>query len=135
LGLKPRVSILQTCSTGQWQNWERFWIATVKAAGEKLLNLHPGGDGPLNPRAWNKGQKLSPEYRKKLSESHVGTLSSERAKAMAKKSSGHHKPHSPETKAKMRAAKLGKKQTAEHRAKVSSYFIGRRRDPATMKWL
>jgi hypothetical protein len=135
LGMKPRVTILQTCSADQWQVWERFWIATVKAAGEQLLNLHPGGEGPIEARAWNKGKKLSPEYRKKLSDAHKGTLSKERAVAMAKLSSGHTKPHSAETKEKMRAAKLGKKQTLEHREKVGAYFRGRKREPGSMKWL
>jgi len=123
LGLKPRITVLHKCSAEQWQNWEKFWIATVKAAGEKLLNLCDGGaGGPTVRIAWNKGMKFSPEYRKKLSDAHKGIkLSPEHIAAAGRASIGRkHPPRSVECRAQMRAAKLGKKQTPEHRATVSA---------------
>lgn len=137
LGLKPKMTILQRCSQDQWQNWEKFWIATVKTAGEQLLNLSAGGDGPMNPRAWNKGLKFSVEYRKKLSDAQKGKKRSpEHIAASARAATGRkHPPRSPEAKEKMRAAKLGKKLTFEHREKVGSYFRGRKREPGSMKWI
>jgi hypothetical protein len=140
LGLKPRMTVLTQCSSEQWMNWEKFWISTVKAAGENLLNLIEGGSGGPTVRvAWNKGKKLSSEYRKKLSDAHKGTLSKERASAMSRiiaaRGGAHTQLHSAETKEKMRAAKLGKKQSPEHIAKVSAALSGRKRPPFSAEWL
>jgi hypothetical protein len=130
LGLKPRVSILQTCSAEQWQNWERFWIATVEAAGAKLLNLHPGGDGPVEARAWNKGKKLSPEQRSKLNLSGLLNQSTEsrRLNRLGKKDS-------EETRLKKSLAAKGKKFSSEHIEKVRKIHLGRKRSAITKERL
>jgi len=121
LGLKPRVTILQTCSQDQWQNWERFWITTVKAAGEKLLNLHPGGDGPITARAWNKGLKMSEEQRARM----VFPSSTPEQCRLARLG----KKDSEETRLKKSLAAQGRKFSSEHRAKLSSWQKGKKKSP------
>jgi hypothetical protein len=83
--------------------------------------------------------KLSPEHRKKISDAHKGKRPSPEcmagAAALAARGGAHRIPHSAETKAKMRALKLGKKLTPEHREKVAAHFRGRKRELGSMKWL
>jgi hypothetical protein len=114
LGIKPRLTILCECSAEQSAAWERFWISTVRAVEEKLVNI--------KFRAWNKGRTLSAEYRKKLSDAHKGVkLSPEHIANAARAAIGRkHPPRTAEARAKMRAAKLGKKQSLKHRANVSA---------------
>jgi NUMOD3 motif len=142
LGLKPRVSILQKCSFDQWQNWERFWIATVKAAGEKLLNLHPGGDGPTEARAWNKGLKLSDEQKSKLVLPHPTTEQC-RAARLGKKDSeetrlkkslaAKGRKHSLEHCIKVSIAQKGRKFSEEHKEKLRAAKLGTKQSPETIE--
>lgn len=45
LGLKPVLEVLEEVSTEQANDAERFWIASLRAAGASLLNMTDGGDG------------------------------------------------------------------------------------------
>jgi hypothetical protein len=49
-GLSPEMSVICTCSVGDWQEVERDQIAEARLRGERLLNLADGGDEPTCPR-------------------------------------------------------------------------------------
>lgn len=92
-GLEPIVDILET-GTGDWEAAERRWIKELRAAGCRLTNIVEGGGGAT-------GLIPSAAHREKT-----------RAALM-----GH--SVSPETRAKMAAAKKDSRLTAEHKAKIS----------------
>lgn len=155
LGLKLGLSILQTCSRSDWQKWERFWIATVRDSGADLLNIGPGGNGPVKVgarsvetrarisaalkghghssatlakiRATLKGRTISPEWRAKISTGSKGIPKSPEA---ITKSGAARKgmKRSPEVRAKMGAARKGRQygpRSPETRAKISAAHKGK----------
>ncbi len=65
-GLKPKIELIDRVPDEIGDSEEIFYIAYFKSLGFTLLNLTHGGKGSL-------GLKASPELRKKLSASHVGT--------------------------------------------------------------
>ncbi len=69
-GLEPRLEILQACSTtAALDVAERQHIARLRAAGEDLTNLAPGGDGGGGPH--------TPESREKIRRALTGKPKSE----------------------------------------------------------
>lgn len=133
LGLSLRVSVLQSCSQEQWQQWERFWIATARASGEKLLNIAEGGNAPSTTRESCRlarlGKKDSPEVRLKKSLSAKGKAKSPehiRNAGMAQRG----RKFSPEHREKLRIAKLGTKRPPEFGAKHTSTMREKWNDPA-----
>lgn len=76
---------------------ERFWIAYGRACGWPLTNITDGGDRPAT----------TPETRAKIGAANRGRIPSR------------------ETRAKMRAAKLGTKQTPEWKAKRAAALRGK----------
>ena len=54
LGMSPTMEVIVTCSVEDWPAMERRAIATLRAAGARLLNVAEGGDEPY----------CSPEVRK-----------------------------------------------------------------------
>jgi hypothetical protein len=84
---------------------ERSQIAEARAAGDRLLNLCPGGSASLG--TWSL------------------PLEAIRRSAEAKRG----KPRSPETREKLAAANRGKKAAPETCAKRSAIFKGRRQSP------
>ncbi|MGC1490143.1 MAG: hypothetical protein WA798_02150, partial [Candidatus Acidiferrum sp.] len=44
-GVSPHIRTIEKCPFAEWQNRERFWIATYRSRGLQLLNVHPGGGG------------------------------------------------------------------------------------------
>lgn len=76
---------------------------------------------------WNKGKHLSEEHRQKISESQKGRIAWNKGMKL--------KPHSEETKQKIRASHIGMGHTLETRAKLSQinlakplkYWLGKRR--------
>jgi hypothetical protein len=97
VGVMPELVILQIVEEGEWVVAEQQWIAHYRNLGMKLTNLTEGGDGI----------PFTPEIRKKISQTKLGTKASDI------------------TKAKMSAVRLGKKQTPEHRANIGKGLKGR----------
>lgn len=95
----PVLEIVES-GNGDWQEAERRWIATLKAAGSPLTNLTAGGDG-------------TPGYFPSLAT---------RAK-MAAAQRG--RTQTPESIAKTRAAQVGRKQSEAHRQKLGAIRKGR----------
>lgn len=128
IGLKPSIDILETVPEGEWQEAERFWIAYLRFLGCPLTNLDNGGWGVA---------KLTPEIRRKMSQSRTGLkaseaarrnisaalkgrkLSSEHAAKAAEASKMLGKRHSEETRRKMSAAQKGRTFTIEQRRRIS----------------
>ena len=54
-GLRPRIRLLEE-TTEKWQDAERRWIAKLRAEGQPLFNVHPGGNGAHTRAA------LAPEW-------------------------------------------------------------------------
>lgn len=104
-GLVPTIEILEAVDDVKLLNdAERFWIANFRSCGAILLNMTDGGEGAAN---------LDDEARKRKG-----------AKIRALKLISHHlrgKKHRPETIAKMKAAHVGKKWTAEQIEKRTAW--------------
>lgn len=118
LGLSLRVSVLQTCSQESWANWEKFWIATVRASGAKLFNIAEGGNAPAPTseqcRAARIGKKDSAETRNR--------------KSLAAKG----KPKSPEHARNAGLAQRGVKKSIEHCMKLRAAKLGTKQSPETI---
>lgn len=102
-GIEPELFVIEECSIVEWEERERFWIAHYRAQGVDLVNHTAGGEGLCDP---------SPEVRAKMSARQRGKKRSpeEVAKRTRWGEANHFygKHHSEESKAKQRAAKLGK---------------------------
>ena len=107
LGMKPVLEVLEEVSTEQANDVERFWIASLRAAGADLVNCSDGGDGVIwDPgrrdqlaeaaRKFHTGRKRSAETRRKISE----------ALTASHPMSGRR--HSDATRAKMRDSHLAR---------------------------
>jgi group I intron endonuclease len=98
---------------------------TKKKMSESHMGKGLGEDNPMYGKpSWNKGKKMSPESRKKLSESCKGrVLSEETKKKISGKLKGSNnsfygKTHTEETKKRLRELKLGSKHTKETKEKM-----------------
>lgn len=94
----PVILLVETVSSENWKERERFWISHFSKTKCRLTNSCDGGDGIANP---------SPETRARLRASHLG------------------KTHSEESRAKMSAAHTGKVSSKETRAKIGASNKGR----------
>lgn len=122
--------ILKECTENDVDYWEAYYIQKYNSI-ENGYNLESGGKSnqtvsketkqkireanlkrvyrPTGKPAWNKGLKLSDEYRKKLSDIHKGKR----------------KPLSQETKIKIAESNKGKKRSAETKRKLSEAHKGK----------
>lgn len=106
-GSSPGIHVLSVMdSRAGLPGEERRWIQYGRAMCWPLTNCTEGGDGLVNP---------TPEVRAKMSASHTGKPSSRKGYK-----------HTPETLARMAAARVGRKLTPEHRAAIAASGIGRR---------
>jgi hypothetical protein len=132
-GVCPVFEELEEVEENEWKEAERFWIASLRFYGFRLVNASDGGDGnnqspearakiaaAMTGRKWDretierrtkhfKGVPKTPEHRAKISAAHIGK---------------HHL--SAESKARISAARKGKPLTIEHRAKLCAAHQRRR---------
>jgi hypothetical protein len=120
LGLAPRIEVLEQCATAyDLAEAERRHIAEHRAAGARLTNLTPGGEGGSGPhtaasrekiRLALTGKKKSEQHRLKIIATITGRKASEqtRAKLRAVHSARPRKPWSEEHRLAIRDGKGGK---------------------------
>jgi group I intron endonuclease len=126
-GLKPVVSVIETCSEIDWKARECYWIAHYRQLFPDLLNITDGGDGLENPTeetrakisASLRGKKHSEETREKMRQAQIERYKDPSARAKLSESHKNQPPKSPEARAKISAAHKGKEISPEVRAKVS----------------
>ncbi len=116
VGVKPEMVIIEEIDESNWQERERFWIKHYRDAGCQITNGTDGGDGMPNP---------TPETRTRLRAANIGKRHSPETLAkMSAINSGEGNPfygkhHSATTRAKISAAKKGKRMSAKARANMS----------------
>lgn len=85
--------IIEECSVDELDEREVFWIAHFDTFNNGYNNTI-GGGGMRGTPAWNKGLKLSAEYKLKLSESHKNYKhTDEQKRKISAKMSGENNPH------------------------------------------
>lgn len=128
-GNKLQWKVVQTLLSEQYlSHYEKIWIQ-LEDSYRNGYNETLGGEGG-SPML---GRKHSEETKRKIKETNLKTYSNQE---LREKFQGENNPRygvdpTPETKEKMRQAKLGKKQSIEHKKKISealkkAYKEGRR---------
>jgi len=136
LGMEPALEVLKEVPFDEWEYWEREYIRWYRALGWKVVNATAGGDGGAQEWPPEARAKLSAslkasytdERRAAISRLHKGVQKSAETRARMSASAGKHLKGtklSPEHIAKCRAAKLGKKFSAAHKAKIAAALTGR----------
>ena len=97
--LTPALRVWDMVPDHNWQNWERFYIQSLRQTGARLVNGTAGGDGVV----------ATPEVRAKMSAAKLGRTFC----------------HSTETKLKIGNANRGKTRSLEFRNKISDANRGR----------
>ena len=106
--------VLEECENAEQLNErEIFWIAELNCKSPNGYNISDGGEGHM-------GWTHTPEACAKISATNRG-----------EKNPFYGKHHTDETKAKMSAAKCGRKLSPETRAKISAAKCGRKFSPET----
>lgn len=113
-GLRPEVLILEEVISEAWQESERRWIAKMREQYHDLTNVHAGGDGSL---------LRTEETRRKIGESRRGRTNSIecRARLSAALKGRHVRPE-------VLAARIGRKLSPEHVAKIAAANRGKKRN-------
>jgi group I intron endonuclease len=118
------LEVLERCDRSQLLAREDFYIAFLNAASLSGLNTRRDSTG-TNTNAW---RSVSLVTRQRIGAKHKGKTISAEAREKIRIAATN---PSPETRAKMRAAKLGKKWPLERRQKVSRTRTGMTRPPVT----
>jgi group I intron endonuclease len=117
-GMMPAAVVLEeVLDGGDWEEAERFWIASLRTLGLPLLNLTDGGEGLL-------GHRRSEVTRRKIGDAQRGRkYSPERCQHIGDALRG--KPLSRECKRKISDALRGRKASAETLKKRSEARRGK----------
>lgn len=110
-GLVPVITEIEVVPVEQHAEAERRWIAAYRAQGARLVNATDGGDGTF-------GHKMSPEARKRISDSKKGKFPPQFLKHLGQKAS-------PGTRERLRQAALRQYQDPAQRAMVSRVHRGK----------
>jgi group I intron endonuclease len=165
-GGKIIIEILDVCDDKDANEVEMYWISQFKVWGFKLVNLTNGGDGgsPMlgkkhssetkfkmsetakkqnrNLGGWNKGLKMSENFRKKISEISKGRIVTDNTrKKISETLKGKKRtPMNDETKLKISKIKKGvpspnkgKKYDEDIRKKMSISKVGHKRSELSKK--
>ena len=137
-GVKPEMTILEVVPAGaDYQATEQKWIAQLKSEGTCLTNLTDGGEGSrgysptletrLRVAAAIRGQKRSAESCARMSKARLGHVVSiqTRSKISAAKMGVKLPPFTPEHRARISEAKVGRKCSPETIAKMSQANLGK----------
>lgn len=114
-GLTPDIFVLEETTEAAWEDVERFWIASMRLVGAKLLNMTAGGEGTSAPK--------SAAHKAAIGAANKGRVSPAKGKTF-----------SPEVRANMSAAQKGRLKGPlgeEVRAKISEALRGKNRYPKT----
>jgi hypothetical protein len=157
-GMQVSIVVLEEVDDrGDWEEAERFWIASFRAMGMPLLNLTDGGEGTAGIRRSDetrrrigdaqRGRKLSPERCKRMSEAFrgrpppaealrkaIGVLRGRTVPAEQRRKISaalHGQKHSTERCLKNRLGHLGKTHSPETRQRMSDTHRGR---PIPKQW-
>lgn len=117
LGLKPEMRVLETIENSNdldWQDRERWWIASSREAGLPITNLDSGG---------RNGMRKSPETCARIAASNTGKKMAPEsvAKMIATKAANM----TPELRQKLSLSNLGRRHSQEVRAARSLALTGR----------
>jgi hypothetical protein len=109
-GLKPIITLVQTCPVVTLNTQEIFWIKVCKDYC-RLTNLTDGGDGNNGQFRSNESKKRTSDTLKRKIKAGLITYDVERCKKISESHKG--KTISLETREKLRNVNLGKKQSLE----------------------
>lgn len=133
-GRKPLILLVETVTSENWKDRERFWIDHFRKTKCKLTNSCDGGEGTLNPSddvrekiaAAQRGKKISEHHRLRIKAAQTGRIVTDetRSRMRAAQINRPSRSHSREARAKIALGQLGKKKTAEHRQKISAARMG-----------
>ena len=146
LGLKPVMEVLEEVPANDWEDAEKFWIASLSFMGCKLTNGTEGGEGGGTKR----GYKQNPEHSRKIaaalhgkkkSPEHVASMLAKAAMRRGVKRTNESRLKQIETvKARGLSQKSlaalakgwGRKQTPEEIAKRAASCTGKKRSPESI---
>jgi len=115
-GIKPSIEIIEESNLENWQEAERFWIASLRQIGCRLTNQKEGGEG--GSLSFESRQKMSLwQTGRKLSASHIENM---RIASTGRK-------HTQETKAKISQSGKGRKMPLEIIERIKA---SKRKNPA-----
>lgn len=139
-GQTPNLIVLSKVSGRAWKAEERLYIANARMLGMDLVNLSDGGEGVTQ----------TPEIRKKIGDSNRGKpCSLEQREQISKTLTGRKLPkahrraigkgvrgtvHGPETRRRVQAAKLGKKNPMFGKCGPAHHAFGTKKKNSTSKF-
>lgn len=117
VGLRPEIKVLETIVNSDdkdWQERERWWIKSSLDSGAPLTNLHSGGRGGFSMHESTKDKIRAKATGRKMSREAIEKMKASKAAGLT-----------PEVRERIRRAQLGKKQSAETKAKRAVAMTGR----------
>jgi hypothetical protein len=141
-GVRPEVVELERVGE-DWQERERAWVGLLRASGHRLTNGTDGGEGGMGAEGRAKlsramkGRVITPEHRAKIGDANRGrrlapeTIAERQAHRVYGPAWNKGQPTPPETRAKQRAAKLGKPRRPDVVLAVAAAHRGSKRSAET----
>jgi NUMOD3 motif. len=110
-GNRVIATLLESDCHDQRRYREHWWILELRRRGHDLLNVNGGGNFGYTHPSWNKGRKNGPpseEVRRKISQSLMGNVPSNKGKPMTEEQKAKLRVRviTDETRARMRASRM-----------------------------